>query len=60
MEEDKRAIVQKLKELLQITREGSGVRDLILDGREKCVTIVYPSPHPWALPCVGCPPVTAA
>lgn len=41
MEEDKRAIVQKLKELLQITRAGSGVRDLILDGREKCVTIVY-------------------
>lgn len=41
MKEDKRAIVQKLKELLQITRAGSGVRDLILDGKEKCITIVY-------------------
>lgn len=41
MKEDKRAIVQKLKELLQITRAGSGVRDLILNGKEKCITIVY-------------------
>ena len=41
MSENKREIVQKLKELLQITREGSGVKDLILDEKEKCVTIVY-------------------
>lgn len=41
MSENKSEIVQKLKELLQITRAGSGIRDLILDGRERCVTIVY-------------------
>lgn len=41
MSENKREIVQKLKELLQITRAGSGVKDLILDGRERCLTIVY-------------------
>lgn len=41
MGEKKREIVQKLKELLQITRAGSSVKDLILDKKEKCVTIVY-------------------
>lgn len=41
MSENKSEIVQKLKELLQITRAGSGVKDLILDERERCVTIVY-------------------
>lgn len=41
MSENKSEIVQKLKELLQITRAGSGVKDLILNGQEKCVTIVY-------------------
>ena len=41
MSENKSEIVQKLKELLQITRAGSGVKDLILDERERYVTIVY-------------------
>lgn len=41
MSENKSEIVQRLKELLQVTRAGSGIRDLILDGQEKCVTIVY-------------------
>lgn len=40
-DEEKRLIVSKLKELLQCTRAGSGVKDLILDGQEKVVTIVY-------------------
>lgn len=39
--ENKSEIVQKLKELLQSTRAGSSIKDLILDGKEKCVTIVY-------------------
>lgn len=41
MNENKREIVQKLKELLQVTRAGSSIKDLILDEQEKCVTIVY-------------------
>ncbi len=41
MSENKSEIVQKLKELLQITRAGSDVKDLILDEREQCVTLVY-------------------
>lgn len=41
MDADKKVIVQKLKELLQITRAGSSIKDLVLDGQEKCVTIVY-------------------
>lgn len=41
MSENKSEIVQKLKELLQITRAGSGIRDLILDEWERCVAIEY-------------------
>ncbi len=41
MSENKSEIVQKLKELLQITRAGSGIKDLILNEQEDCVTIVY-------------------
>ena len=41
MGENKSEIIQKLKELLQITRAGSGIKELILDERERYVTIVY-------------------
>lgn len=41
LDECKRLIVRKLKALLQCTRAGSGVKDLILNEKEKCVTIVY-------------------
>lgn len=43
MDESKGLIVQELKHLLQCTRAGSGVRDLILNDREDHVTIVYES-----------------
>lgn len=40
-DEDKALIVQKLENLLQWTRAGSGIKNLMLDEEEEYVTIVF-------------------
>lgn len=40
-DEDKVIIVQKLENLLQWTRAGSGIKNLMLDEEEEYVTIVF-------------------
>lgn len=42
-EENKRVIVQKLKELLWVTRAGSRISDLVLNEQQDEVVIVYES-----------------
>ncbi len=39
--ENKDVIVRYLKPLLQCTRAGSGIKDLVLDNQEEYVTIVF-------------------
>lgn len=41
--ENKDMIVRYLKPLLQCTRAGSGIKDLVLDEQEEYVTIVFES-----------------